>query len=548
MGISAASGTVKITTSITSGGNTGARAANETADAIKRGGTEARKSTEAAGAYGQSLKDLKGSFGPLNQARETWENIKSNIAFLPGILGGAVAAVTELVPLLFQADSAQKAIAEHAEAYAKALGDVRQLIEKGGGHIAAGIESGTQRSLSENEIRLEITLQRAALAQAEELVRYWMERANGAFKENVKLSISRYDTAAAAIKNAENALENLHATQERSANAAAAVLKANATVFGELSKLSKEIADHWSAITVSMSSAAALGASAAATFSQSEFRSGTYGLLQKIGDAGAKGAGRGLPDRKKGGGSGLTDYEFEAAWNAKTHINEPDYGTNTAAAERRKQRALDRLSGPAPRDLEGGKFNEIRLTRLEDTNNLEAMNTQLRSFQTTIGALSPMLGQFGSALGEISQIWTDWGEGGKDTAKAVVGSLGAIAKAGAAQIKNERLRAGVMSAIELGLGFGSLAVYDYGAAAAHFTASALLGAQAIFSGGSSGSSRGNGVTGKAAPPSVGGGSGGGNLTNITFVINGSWIGTGGMQQTAAELRGLLNRYSGNGYS
>lgn len=73
---------------------------------------------------------------------------------------------------------------------------------------------------------------------------------------------------------------------------------------------------------------------------------------------------------------------------------------------------------------------------------------------------------------------------------AVRESITVGVQAAASFIKNENAKQAVLAITQLGLAFGALAMGDFGAAAGHFTAATILGAQAFGSGAGSGGARG----------------------------------------------------------
>ncbi len=132
----------------------------------------------------------------------------------------------------------------------------------------------------------------------------------------------------------------------------------------------------------------------------------------------------------------------------------------------------------------------------------------------------------------------------KAGAVAAIGSIGAIAKAGAEQIKNERARAGVLSIIELGLGTGLMFVPGMQAeAAGHLAAAAILGSVAIFGGGGGQRGRGGGAGSRAVRPVSDGERSSGA---IVLNINAPWFGPS-PQEAAAGLAAFLGRVGGTGF-
>ncbi len=174
---------------------------------------------------------------------------------------------------------------------------------------------------------------------------------------------------------------------------------------------------------------------------------------------------------------------------------------------------------------------------------ISSMAEDVRDLSAALSESLPGMDAFAGALGNISKMWGDYAETGKGAAKATVMSVGAIALAGAEQIKNERLRAGVLSIIHLGLGTALWLVPGSQAeAAGHFAGAAILGSVAIFGGGGGG---GGGAKAKAPARSS-------SLSErttsgaVTFIVNGTYIAGHSGQETAAELHTLM-RQGGGGF-
>lgn len=203
-------------------------------------------------------------------------------------------------------------------------------------------------------------------------------------------------------------------------------------------------------------------------------------------------------------------------------------------------RALEESSGG--RTGEGGADGDLA----RGPSRMQALAGDIRDFTASLSESIPMMSEWSGALGQISQLWGDYAESGKGAARATILSVGAIAQAGAEQIKNERLRAGVLSVIHLGL--GTALMFVAGAqqeAIGHLAGAAILGSVAIFGGGGgAGSSRGSSSSTRSLnrPLSERQTSG-----NTTVIINGTYIAGHTMQETAAELHALGRRGVGGGF-
>lgn len=153
------------------------------------------------------------------------------------------------------------------------------------------------------------------------------------------------------------------------------------------------------------------------------------------------------------------------------------------------------------------------------------------------------MSDFSAALAQIGDIWAKWAETGKNTKAAVVGSLAAIAVAGAQQIKDERARAGVLAIIETGLGFANLE--NPAIAAGHFTAAAVLGGVALFGAGGSARRSGGGSAASAAS-SIRPVNDNTGVAPVQLNINAPWFGPS-PQEAAAGLAAFLGSANGTGF-
>lgn len=195
------------------------------------------------------------------------------------------------------------------------------------------------------------------------------------------------------------------------------------------------------------------------------------------------------------------------------------------AIEKEKEKRLENERVLAGLELSdwAGKRERAERERLsaplvEGASELSALGTGISVLSTRLAEGLPELERYGQALGlmadqfgavaaandnllEVQQkhvlglatgaeVQSAYADAQKKTTGAVVASIAGFARAGAERIKNERLRAGVLSVIETGLGLGALATFNYPVAAAHFAAAGVLGSVAIFGGASSGTSSG----------------------------------------------------------
>lgn len=175
---------------------------------------------------------------------------------------------------------------------------------------------------------------------------------------------------------------------------------------------------------------------------------------------------------------------------------------------------------------------------------MQLLAGDVRDFTAALSESLPGMDAFSGALSQISSMWGEYAETGKGAARATVMSVGAIAMAGAEQIKNERLRAGVLSIIHLGL--GTALMFVPGAqqeALGHLAGAAILGSVAIFGGSGSGSGKRNEptrATGRALSDRTSSG-------NVLIQFNGAYIARHTAQETAAELHQMARSGQSSGY-
>lgn len=202
-----------------------------------------------------------------------------------------------------------------------------------------------------------------------------------------------------------------------------------------------------------------------------------------------------------------------------------------------------------------------------------ALASQIRDFSAALSESLPGLAEWSGALKEVAGSWGDvaaanddatakyedylngrateaeylkaMGDARKAEARGAIASVGAIATAGAESIKNERVRAGVLATIHLGL--GTALMFVPGAqqeALGHLAGAAILGSVAIFggsrgSGSSSSSSRERSVARQLSDRTSSGA--------VTLNIFGGWFGTSHPQETAAALHSMIARGGSGGY-
>lgn len=178
-----------------------------------------------------------------------------------------------------------------------------------------------------------------------------------------------------------------------------------------------------------------------------------------------------------------------------------------------------------------------------DDSAMGGMAADVRDFSAALAEALPGMGAFTSALSQISDIWSNWSEAANGTRKAVIGSIGAIAVAGAQQIKDERARAGVLAVIYLGLGLAHVMTPGMQAqGAGELAGAAVLATVGIL--GSSGRSGGRGRGPVSAARPVGGESMG--AAPIVMNIQAPWFGPS-PQEAMAGLWSMLQAVTPSGW-
>ncbi len=446
---------------------------------------------------------MKGAVGPLNQVKEGFERVRGNALFV----AGAVALLVGGFEALYDQFSANgKAIAAWKEQHKTLQADLMKT-----GELIEAINVKLGRTPPKSEL--------------EKLG----DQANKTWKANEE-AIKKADAALLALRDDYETMQGSIVDNEKTQ-------QAFLTAIGKLEteRLSLLTAQA-GLIDANTAKIAAQGVAAAA-------------LNRALG---GKGTDEGWHINFAG------EIESKSMEDARKQRLYAAIAANPRAVGGARSRYSDAAPYPADRpinmgnwasaDLGGGARDTDKtanaLRAQSDTfNQVSEWGGYIRDFTSALSDSLPGMDAFASALSGISSMWAEYAQGNTSAAKATIFSVGAIAKAGAEQIKNERLRAGVLSIIELGLGSASIAVYDYPAAAAHFTAAAVLGSVAIFGGGGGG---GGSRDKNRAPTRSSSLSERTTSGAVNFIINGTYIAGHSGQETAAELSRLM-RSGGGGF-
>ena len=179
---------------------------------------------------------------------------------------------------------------------------------------------------------------------------------------------------------------------------------------------------------------------------------------------------------------------------APDRFEEGEFAELDYLAELEKRHAIDDAEA---KEREGRRDEKKRHELALVAEQAEAAREQVAAVDEALKNLTDTFTELQGPVAEMVDIWDRYAGAQISAQQAVVSSVAAIAVAGAQQIADEQTRAAVLAAIEFGLGWASIAEYDYAAAAAHFTAAAALGVAAATGGGSGGAAGGAGAGGRS---------------------------------------------------
>lgn len=461
---------------------------------------DAQKDVEGLGAkLGTSMKT---SVDPVNKLREGFERVRANAGFLVGsltALGGVVVGVVgEIISFVSGADKADRALV----LWEKNQNALTGAIEKGRDALVQFGGSPVEQALS--DVNTQLTIARGLLIDMKDNEEEWAKKT----KEVEKLLQVR------------TALEN------------------------DLARDAERTADAWDRIKRSMQEAATIDFGTAqgpnpfianSDDPALKLQRNEFGELETEAEKEARLKRLGLAVRdnraRRGGGKRLAEQRGDFYGQTFQPSNDDGLSPEFIFFAKNPVDDGDRTD-TADGSSSGGKGKS----------RAQMLAGDVRDFTAALSESIPQMGEFASALGQISAMWGEYAETGKGAARATIMSVGAIAQAGAEQIKNERMRAGVLSIIHLGL--GTALMFVPGAqqeAVGHLAGAAILGSVAIFGGGGGGSS-------KQAPRAVNrqlserGGEGG-----VTMNFWAPYIAGNSAQETAAELHALQRRGTGSGF-
>lgn len=176
---------------------------------------------------------------------------------------------------------------------------------------------------------------------------------------------------------------------------------------------------------------------------------------------------------------------------------------------------------------------------------LGTVTSEFEAAQASFARYEEVRAKYNAGQAEAAEVEQAYADAKTRSKAAIIGSVGALARAGAQQIKDERLRAGVLGIIELGLGLGKQFVPGLqDQAAGHFAAAATLGSVALFGGGGGGGGSSKTTPRSAARPLSEQTTSG----QINFTWNAPYIASGTVQEMAAELSSWIGRGASSGFA
>lgn len=555
-------GQVKVTIEMVGTGDA-PKKTTETADALGK----VKKESEGTAKSVSSLKDrmgsLKSAVGPINLVRETFENLKSNM----GLVGLAAGALITVVGALIDVLDTPRLDAT-TDKFFRLAGSVSQSTSAIYGLVQASAQ--LTRSLADVDAEIADIDARAAdhLGKSEDAKRLREDAARG------RVSTERTRATEDLLKTGEDAFK---AKQFR--DDAQRQFDKNQVEINHLRALIDMRRKDGLSTKLQEQQLVAVGAAQAtvivnlkgATVAYQNYSRSVDDLTEKLGALdrlqNALEKPRVEPAKKPKGGGGKTRPERGDPLFVSPDFADPDTRVLDDAEDRvaRGLAADDRDKANKARDRE----NQARLANMRK----RGMADEIRDFSAALSESIPGMSDFSGALRDIASSWEDVraandnaadvyekylaGEKGvadvlkanKDARTAetrgIIMSVGAAAMAGAEQIKNERLRAGILATIHLGL--GTALMFVPGAqqeAFGHLAGAAILGSVALFGGASGGGSR-SSSSQRSVSRSVSQQSA--NAAPWTINIFGGWYGTVSPQEAAASLYQLTRRGGGSGW-
>lgn len=571
------SGNVNVTVRVDGVGSAPSKV-EESKKAIKSLGDEAQKSGSVVSSLKDRMGSLKTSVGPINAVRETFENLRGNLGLVGLAVGGLVTVFGALIDAI-DTPRVDATVERFNRLSTAVAGSTRELA----GLLSQASQLGAALGAVDSEIAqidADVAEREGRWADALELrERATRMRAADRIKEHEDKLAEADDVANKAELGVRKAREQKRETDTEIAHLTELIEMRRAQGLGTQLQEQQLVAVRIAQGGVITNLRIAEDAYAKAARSVDGYSRKLAALDRQLDSLDKPAAEK--PVKSPGGGGVKTrvdeaEKRYRDAMNARPWMD--------PGGDRHLVGQDDINAGMVPDFLarndnffeRASQFDARDQARRSEMDRRGRMAADIRDFSASLSDSIPGMSEFSGALRDIGGAWgevaaandnatevyskylegrateAEYLKAAKDArtaeARGAIASIGAIATAGAEQIKNERLRAGVLSTIHLGL--GTALMFVPGAqqeAFGHLAGAAILAGVALFGGSSGGSSRGGSRSGGsrsvARTLSDNGGVGGA----VTLNVFGGWFGTSHPAETAAALHSLMQRGSGSGY-
>lgn len=473
-----------------------------------------KASTAAVTNFGDKLGNLKDSAKPVNQVRETFENLRSNAVFVVGAVTGIGAALVGLVKELLAAGTAMQELRDRAKEFAeagKAVADAAEALRAALGQQAdktrQAYEAGVEKA---QDLRQEIDLLDEAYGDQIKTILEVI-----AVQQKFALVIDPTQRLAYAKQLDTAEREAIRLTNERAKKA-----KEVADFEGLAAQYIREQnIEAAKAIAVRVLPGAAL-------FLGDKTKAGTKAGTPTPTPTPPRGGGR------KTDADDVAKRMYEAQRAQLDELATLEHQNTVGAWEEKRKLALAEQSEERARvEQRLGWIHEQRAAEEERLASIAAWEkdlaqerkdydeAQTKDFESRITSFTGALETFGNAVdtkipgaqkmfGDLARVWQGVDKSSKGLASGVVGSIDAILSSGAEWFKSEKEKTLFLAGKEAALAV-AMAFINPAEAASHGVASAMLFALAGSGGGGGARSGGAASGGPRAEQSRDGGAGGG---------------------------------------
>lgn len=499
--MSVVQGNIKLRVEMTGDGTSAKAAVKGVREEVDKTTKSGGLLSDSAGKIKSKVGEIKGSVGGVNAVREGFENLRSNIGFVAGAVGGLVFGLMEVAQAL---NGNNVAIG----AWEKIVNDVVPAIDRAKASV---------RALREElgELSPETPLKRALDSVYESAVDLTDKLSTG------QAAISAYNSELEriAVIDMTGFAQTLGAVEEIEKRRNLALTRAN-----EMTERLIDATNRYSAALKRVQTDAN-------TFVGPPTEAG-YDPMG--GDIVVVAPGKGWGKKPPGGGGGGKADDTEERWQKEVE-------------RRKREAARTRIIGEASAggNIAGGGAGGDGSLRSSELTKLEQLATTMQKVADATQLAAERMPEFGRALSEIQGITEQFVAGKMSLNQALIAGGAAIAANAARAVGGVRAEAAVRAAYEYGMGFATLETPII--SAGHFTAAGVLTAVAAGAGkgGGSGAHSGGGAVTSARSTRV---STATTLGEGPFVqnINAPWF--GGLQEGGAYLWQVGQRAVGTGYA